>query len=34
MSIFPQLKHVKTYADLPWQHVIVFEKKVEEKKEK
>jgi ubiquinone/menaquinone biosynthesis C-methylase UbiE len=26
MAAFP-LKHVKTHADLPWQHVIVFEKK-------
>lgn len=25
MAEFP-LKHVKTYADLPWQHLIVFEK--------
>lgn len=34
MAIFPQLKHVKTHADLPWQHVIIFEKKDEAKKEK
>ena len=27
MSLFPELKHVKTHGDLPWQHVIVFEKK-------
>jgi ubiquinone/menaquinone biosynthesis C-methylase UbiE len=26
MAVFPHLKHVKTHADLPWQHVIVFEK--------
>ena len=31
MSEFPQLKHTKTYSDLPWQHVIVFEKKATEK---
>jgi precorrin-6B methylase 2 len=28
MSLFP-LRHVKTHADLPWQHVIVFEKKAD-----
>jgi ubiquinone/menaquinone biosynthesis C-methylase UbiE len=27
MSVFPELRHVKTHPDLPWQHVIVFEKK-------
>jgi ubiquinone/menaquinone biosynthesis C-methylase UbiE len=32
MAVFPQLKHAKTHADLPWQHVIVFEKQAEEKK--
>jgi ubiquinone/menaquinone biosynthesis C-methylase UbiE len=32
MSIHP-LKHVKTYDTLPWQHVIVFERKGAEKKE-
>lgn len=32
MAVFPVLKHVKTYPDLPWQHVIVFEKKPAEKK--
>lgn len=26
MGEFPQMKHAKTYEDLPWQHVIVFEK--------
>lgn len=26
MSVFPELKHVKTHPDLPWQHIIVFEK--------
>lgn len=26
MSVFPELKHVKTHPELPWQHVIVFEK--------
>ncbi len=30
MSVFPELRHVKTHPDLPWQHVIVFEKKVVE----
>ena len=34
MALFPQLKHAKTHAELPWQHVIVFEKKAEEAKEK
>lgn len=34
MAEFPQLKHAKTYADLPWQHVIVFEKKADAKKDK
>ena len=34
MGVFPQLKHTKTHAELPWQHVIVFEKKSDEKKEK
>jgi SAM-dependent methyltransferase len=29
MSLFPELKHVKTHGDLPWQHVIVFEKKAQ-----
>lgn len=29
MSIFPELRHVKTHPDLPWQHVIVFEKRAE-----
>lgn len=33
MSVFPELRHVKTYPDLPWQHVIVFEKKAEPAKE-
>jgi ubiquinone/menaquinone biosynthesis C-methylase UbiE len=32
MAEFPQLKHVKTHEDLPWQHVIVFEKQGDEKK--
>jgi ubiquinone/menaquinone biosynthesis C-methylase UbiE len=32
MAIFPQLKHVKTHTELPWQHVIVFEKTAEPKK--
>ena len=31
MALFSQLKHQKTYDDLPWQHVIVFEKKGDEK---
>ena len=31
MAVFPQLKHVKTHDELPWQHVIVFEKKADEK---
>jgi ubiquinone/menaquinone biosynthesis C-methylase UbiE len=31
MEPFP-LKHVKTIDSLPWQHVIIFEKKAEEKK--
>jgi ubiquinone/menaquinone biosynthesis C-methylase UbiE len=31
MAPFP-LKHVKTIDSLPWQHVIIFEKKAEEKK--
>ncbi len=29
MAEFPNMKHAKTYEDLPWQHVIVFEKQVE-----
>ena len=33
MEPFP-LKHVKTIGSLPWQHVIIFEKKAEEKKER
>lgn len=32
MAEFPQMKHVKTHEDLPWQHVIVFEKQEGEKK--
>jgi ubiquinone/menaquinone biosynthesis C-methylase UbiE len=32
MGEFPQMKHVKTYEDLPWQHVIVFEKREGEPK--
>ena len=28
-----QLKHVETLTHLPWQHVIIFEKKAEEKKQ-
>jgi ubiquinone/menaquinone biosynthesis C-methylase UbiE len=32
MSIFP-LKHVETNRTLPWQHVIIFEKKKEEAKQ-
>ncbi len=32
MALFPELKHVKTHGELPWQHVIVFEKKTAEKK--
>lgn len=32
MGVFPQLKHVKTHTDMPWQHVIVFEKIEEPKK--
>jgi ubiquinone/menaquinone biosynthesis C-methylase UbiE len=32
MEPFP-LKHVKTIDSLPWQHVIIFEKKAEEKKQ-
>ncbi|MFL5341860.1 MAG: class I SAM-dependent methyltransferase [Gemmataceae bacterium] len=31
MAVFPQLRHVKTHDELPWQHVIVFEKKSDEK---
>ncbi len=31
MAVFPELKHVKTHKDLPWQHVIVFEKTGEKK---
>jgi ubiquinone/menaquinone biosynthesis C-methylase UbiE len=31
MAEFQQLKHTKTHADLPWQHVIVFEKQAEKK---
>ena len=31
MALFPQLKHQKTHDELPWQHVIVFEKKGDEK---
>lgn len=27
MAIFPQMKHAGTSADLPWQHVLTFEKK-------
>jgi ubiquinone/menaquinone biosynthesis C-methylase UbiE len=34
MAAFPQLKHAKTYDDLPWQHVIVFEKTADGKKDK
>jgi ubiquinone/menaquinone biosynthesis C-methylase UbiE len=32
MHAFAQLKHVKTHEDMPWQHVIIFEKVEEEKK--
>lgn len=32
MGVFPELKHVKTHPDLPWQHVIVFEKQAAAKK--
>src|SRR5205823_4520387 len=32
MAVFPQLKHVKTHDELPWQHVIVFEKKADDRK--
>ncbi len=32
MSVFPQLKHVKTDESMPWQHVIIFEKVEAEKK--
>lgn len=32
MAEFPVLKHVKTFSDLPWQHVIVFEKQAADKK--
>jgi len=32
MGVFPEMKHAKTFPDLPWQHVIVFEKKAGEKK--
>ena len=31
MAHFPELKHAKTYTELPWQHVIVFEKQAVEK---
>jgi hypothetical protein len=34
MAVFPQFKHVKTHDELPWQHVIIFEKKAEEQKDK
>ena len=27
MEEFPEMRHVKTHDGLPWQHVIVFEKK-------
>jgi len=27
MALFPELKHARTIGGLPWQHVIVFEKK-------
>ena len=27
MSEFPSLEHTKTYAGLPWQHVVIFTKK-------
>jgi len=29
MSAFPQLKHARTSDVMPWQHIIVFEKKVQ-----
>jgi len=29
MAVFPQMKHAGTSKDLPWQHVITFEKKAE-----
>jgi ubiquinone/menaquinone biosynthesis C-methylase UbiE len=32
MGAFPQLKHTKTNEDMPWQHVIIFEKVEAEKK--
>jgi ubiquinone/menaquinone biosynthesis C-methylase UbiE len=31
MAEFPALKHAKTHTELPWQHVIVFEKQAEKK---
>jgi ubiquinone/menaquinone biosynthesis C-methylase UbiE len=34
MEAIPQLKWVSTNEDLPWQHVITFEKKKDEKKDK
>jgi len=30
MSLFPEMKHAKTFKELPWQHVIVFEKRAKE----
>lgn len=29
MEAFPELQHVKTIGTLPWQHIILFEKKAE-----
>lgn len=31
MAEFPELEHEKTVKDLPWQHVIVFQKKAKKK---
>ncbi|MBI2804788.1 MAG: methyltransferase domain-containing protein [Planctomycetes bacterium] len=32
MALHPQMKHVKTLNHLPWQHVIIFEKVAQKKK--
>ena len=34
MSVFPQMKHARTSDVMPWQHIIVFEKKADEKPNK
>src|SRR5262249_30976839 len=31
MSVFPVMKHVRTSNTMPWQHIIIFEKKAEQK---